>query len=217
MKADVSAVPKSLVADALNNCTVCRIKAPTQKALIGKPLWSSAIWGRVGIDLIDMSSHPDGEYKWIFHAKDHISKFSYAAPLTSKRCEEVAAAVKHMFHIYGVPQVLQHDRGMEFCGNHMKNMMAEVFPQCKVRNKYHCMVLLSLKANKTIKCSYSLPCSATIYSLSYLIFISRRTRLLCHVEEFEAHYQDGTFNYGSCYLCSSLCLEGQCEGKLTIF
>jgi hypothetical protein len=77
---------------------------------------SSAIWGGVGMDLIDLSSHADGDFKWIFHAKDHASKFSYAVPLKRKLCEEVTAAVRTMFYLYGVPQILQHDRGMEFCG-----------------------------------------------------------------------------------------------------
>uniref|UniRef100_A0A914XJJ4 Integrase catalytic domain-containing protein n=1 Tax=Plectus sambesii TaxID=2011161 RepID=A0A914XJJ4_9BILA len=132
MKAEVAAVPKSLAIEALNDCQICRTKTTIKKAPVGKPMRSSAIWGRVGIDLIDMSSRPDNDYKWIYHAKDHASKFSYAVPLKSKCCEEVSAAVRQMFYLYGVPQILQHDRGGEFVGHQMKDMMAREFSQCKV-------------------------------------------------------------------------------------
>lgn len=34
--------------------------------------------------MIDLSSRPDGVYKWICHIKDHFSKYSQAYPLESK-------------------------------------------------------------------------------------------------------------------------------------
>lgn len=133
MKTEVAAVPKVLALQALNDCEICRTKSSIKKAPVGKPLRSSAIWGRVGVDLIDMSANPDREFKYIMHAKDHTSKFSYATPLTSKRCKEVADTVRQMFFLYGVPQILQHDRGGEFVGKEMKEMLEKDFPACKVR------------------------------------------------------------------------------------
>ena len=34
---------------------------------------------------------PDGRYKWILHARDHFSKFSWTRALTSKKASEVKA------------------------------------------------------------------------------------------------------------------------------
>jgi hypothetical protein len=63
-----------------------------------------------------MSSLPDGEYKWIFHAKDHFSKITYAVPLQRKSMEETSQAIRTMFHLFGPSQILQHDNGGEFVG-----------------------------------------------------------------------------------------------------
>lgn len=83
---------------------------------VGKPIRSSQVWGRVEIDLIDLSSLPDGDFNYIFHAKDHFTKFAFAAPLKRKSMDEVAATIRSMFHVYGPPQILQHDNGREFVG-----------------------------------------------------------------------------------------------------
>ena len=131
MKTVVSSVPAHLVKEALNDCQICRTKNSVRKAPKGKPMRSSAIWGRVGIDLIDMSSHPDEGFKWISHAKDYASNFSYAVSLKGKLCEEVIAAVRQMFFLYGIPQILQHDRGMEFCGRLMKECSRRNFLSAK--------------------------------------------------------------------------------------
>jgi hypothetical protein len=60
-----------------------------KKAPVGKTISAKDIWERVGIDLIDMSSQSDGEWKWIHHAKDHVFKYSYAVLLKSKTCVDV--------------------------------------------------------------------------------------------------------------------------------
>jgi hypothetical protein len=52
--------------------------------------------------------------------------------LKSKTCAEVAAATKMMFLLLGAPKILQHDRGGEFCGKLMQEMIANEFPEIKV-------------------------------------------------------------------------------------
>ena len=66
------------------------------------------------MDLIDMSSRPDEECKWILHLRDHYSKFSWAHALTSKRASEVAAKLVQTFCLFGSPRLLQSDNGKEF-------------------------------------------------------------------------------------------------------
>lgn len=39
---------------------------------------------RLNVDCIDMRSVPDGEYKWIVHGVDHLSKFHFAKALYRK-------------------------------------------------------------------------------------------------------------------------------------
>ena len=60
----------------LKHCRTCAQKKPqtrTTRALL-KPIKVHSIFERIQIDLIDMSTTPDGEYKWILHI-DHFKIF----------------------------------------------------------------------------------------------------------------------------------------------
>jgi hypothetical protein len=72
------------------------------------------------MDLVDMRSVPDGEYKWILHTKDHFTKFSWAYPLQSKEAEPVAEKLLQQFYLFGVPRILQSDNGKEFVAKVIK-------------------------------------------------------------------------------------------------
>lgn len=69
---------------------------------------------RMQIDLIDMRSVEHGGHKWIFHAKDHFSKYSWLRPLMSKEAVNVAGVLKSIFYQFGPPRILQSDNGREF-------------------------------------------------------------------------------------------------------
>jgi hypothetical protein len=73
IETEIAQVSYKLVKNALLDCQICRHKSTAKKAPVGKPISAKGIWQRVGIDLIDMSSRPDGDFKWIYHAKDHVS------------------------------------------------------------------------------------------------------------------------------------------------
>ena len=51
-----------------------------------------------------MSSRPDQDFKWIFHMRDHFSKFSWAYPLVSKRASGVAEKLVDIFSLFGPPK-----------------------------------------------------------------------------------------------------------------
>jgi hypothetical protein len=63
---EVAKVSQSLISKAMLDCEICRHKATAKKAPVGKPISAKGIWQCVGIDLIDMSSRPDGQFKWIY-------------------------------------------------------------------------------------------------------------------------------------------------------
>ena len=69
---------------------------------------------RLQMDLIDFSSRPDGDFKYILHLRDHFTKFSWAFALTSKRAEEVAGHLIETFCNFGAPKILQSDNGKIF-------------------------------------------------------------------------------------------------------
>ena len=74
--------------------------------------------------LINMRHLPDGQYKWIFHAIDHWSKFSFAFPLENKEAQSVASVIKSfIFPYFGVPKIFQSDNGKEFVNSVIKNLL----------------------------------------------------------------------------------------------
>ena len=54
-----------------------------------------------------MRTRPDADYKWIAHAKDHFTRYSWACPLTNKEA----------------PTILQSDNGKEFVASIIKEIL----------------------------------------------------------------------------------------------
>ena len=95
-------------------CEVRKVKKNT-KSLVHKPIRSNEFWSRAQVDLIDMQSEPDGEYKWILNCQDHFTKFNHLRPLKTKTGKEVAEVLVDIFLKYnGAPTLLQMDNGLEF-------------------------------------------------------------------------------------------------------
>jgi hypothetical protein len=58
------------------------------------------------VDLVDMQSLPDGDYKFIMHYLDHLTKFSVLKALTSKRAAEVGYQLLDIFLLFGAQGIL---------------------------------------------------------------------------------------------------------------
>jgi hypothetical protein len=82
--------------------------------VVVKPILSHNFNRRAQMDLIDMQTLPDGEFKWLMVYRDHFTKFILLRPLRSKSAIEVANALIDIFSILGVPYLLQSDNGKEF-------------------------------------------------------------------------------------------------------
>ena len=76
---------------------------------------SNEISSRAQIDLKDIQSQPDNDFKFIFVYQDHLTKFVQLRPLKTKRAEKVAYTLLDIFTILGAPSILQSDNGREFC------------------------------------------------------------------------------------------------------
>ena len=70
----------------LSLCVPCLKKSKVpKKGLVMKPLIFSEMNSRAQVDLTDMQSQPDGDFKWILVYQDHLTKFVELRPVTSKR------------------------------------------------------------------------------------------------------------------------------------
>ncbi|XP_046560558.1 KRAB-A domain-containing protein 2-like [Haliotis rubra] len=87
-------------------------KRATTKGTVVKPIISKD--SRAQVDLIDMQSITQGQFKWIMAYPDHLTKFCVLRPLSSKRAVEVAYQLLDIFLLLGAPSVLQSDNGSGF-------------------------------------------------------------------------------------------------------
>ena len=97
-------------------CEICHRKAQSKSKGPLKSIETSRLFERVQIDLIDMTSTPDGEYVWICHMEDHFSKFHMLFAIRNKEAATVARKIHHWLAILGIFEILQSDNGTEFKG-----------------------------------------------------------------------------------------------------
>ncbi|CAG2242730.1 unnamed protein product [Mytilus edulis] len=111
-------VPRSLCKEFIKGCVKCACKKPQNNIAPLKPISSKHFMHRGQLDLVDKRADPDGPFCWIGHYIDHFSKFNFFWPQERKSAIEVAHNLKvHVFSVIGLPFILQHDNGREFCND----------------------------------------------------------------------------------------------------
>ncbi|KAH0810939.1 hypothetical protein GEV33_011852 [Tenebrio molitor] len=102
-----------------------------KKGLVVAPILSNHMNSRCQIDLIDMQTEPDRDYRFILNYQDHLTKFTILKPLKTKTAEEVAYNVMDIFCIFGAPFILQSDNGREF-SNKIIEAFKDLWPGLKL-------------------------------------------------------------------------------------
>ena len=87
------------------------------------------------VDLIDMQSQADGEFKWILVYQDHLTKIVQLRATKSKRAAEVAYHLLDIFCIFGAPAILQSDNRREFANHIITELSGITF--CSGQEKQH--------------------------------------------------------------------------------
>ncbi|XP_039303442.1 KRAB-A domain-containing protein 2-like [Solenopsis invicta] len=99
----------------LSMCETCQQKrSKRKKGLVSKSILHSEMNSRCQVDLIDMQSQADEQFKFIMVYQDHLTKFILLRALQSKRAEEVALQLTDIFLTFGAPCILHSDNGREF-------------------------------------------------------------------------------------------------------
>ncbi|KAK3911558.1 SCAN domain-containing protein 3 [Frankliniella fusca] len=115
-----------------DTCEICLAKESTQRrGITVRPIVHSELNARVQVDLIDMQTCPDGDYRFIMVLQDHLAKFIHLRALTRKEAAQVADAIVPIFLDFGAPSILQSDNGREFA-NAVINSMQEMWPELRV-------------------------------------------------------------------------------------
>ena len=79
---------------------------------------------RIQIDLIDMRHSPDGDFHYIGHFVDHMTKFNILFPLKDKSADEVARMIEERVLAYvGPPNIFHSDNGREFVNQLLHSLL----------------------------------------------------------------------------------------------
>ncbi|CAG8682213.1 7422_t:CDS:2, partial [Gigaspora rosea] len=96
-------------------CKTCQEKKSSKNSKIaGNVIVSNHFLSRIQIDIIDFSQNPYDSFKYIVHARDHFTRFSWARPIKSSTALEVATFLFEIFTIFGPPTILHSDNGAQF-------------------------------------------------------------------------------------------------------
>jgi len=125
-------ITRDIILLYLQLCEICNKKhAHPKKGLVIKPILSKTFNSRAQVDLIDMQSNKDGDFKFILVYQDHFTKFVSLRPLKTKTASEVAYNLIDIFCIFGAPCILQSDNGREFV-NHIINDLVLMWDGLKI-------------------------------------------------------------------------------------
>ena len=109
----------------LSICTSCLKKSSVpKKGVIVKPMVFRNMNSSSQVDLIDMQSQAEGEFKGILVYQDHLTKFVQLRATKSKLASEVAYHFQDIFCIFGAPAILQSDNGREFVNSIITELAA---------------------------------------------------------------------------------------------
>jgi hypothetical protein len=93
----------------------------------------------------------EGEvYRYVCHACNHFTKWSWAAPLETKETKEVAQVLQRIFLQFGPPTVLYTDNGTEFTSQVIHNLMNS-WPGTRIVQGYPQSQGLIKKGNSVLK------------------------------------------------------------------
>ncbi len=108
-------ITQNQITSFLHLCEVCqKEKSGCKKGVVVEPMVFDEFNSRGQLDLIDLQSHPDGEYKFIFVYQDHLTKFITLHTLISKHADEVAHKLLDVFLTFGAHAVSQSNNGRKF-------------------------------------------------------------------------------------------------------
>ncbi|XP_029784672.1 KRAB-A domain-containing protein 2, partial [Suricata suricatta] len=95
-------VTKEVIVLYLTLCKQCHQKNPVPKrGLAPKPVPSKDVDSRCQVEVLDMQSDADGEFKFILYYQDHLTKFIILRPLRAKQAHEVVSVLLDIFTILG--------------------------------------------------------------------------------------------------------------------
>lgn len=128
------------VVDFVGRCIVCKeTKAPnvTLRPPMGRQVTVERPWQRLYIDLLGPYPRSKAGNSSLLIVLDQFSKFVLLKPLRKAGALEIVRFVEQeVFHMFGVPETIWSDNGVQFVSKEFKSLI-ERFGVCHVRTATH--------------------------------------------------------------------------------
>ncbi|KAH7721687.1 KRAB-A domain-containing protein 2-like protein [Aphelenchoides avenae] len=125
-------ITKDAISKFLSLCKECELKrAKVKKSIVVKLILSADFNSRCQVDLIDLQSRPDGDFKHLLVYQDHLTKFVVLRALKQKTMHDVVAVLMEVFSLLGAPKLLHSDNGKVFA-NRLVTELVRKWPQCRI-------------------------------------------------------------------------------------
>ncbi len=91
----IEGCPEVVIEEFIRRCATCEKQQSFKNKTVLKPIRSDTVFGRLQVDLIDMSQYEtEAGMRYILHAKDHFSKVTALSALPDKTAASAANAVR---------------------------------------------------------------------------------------------------------------------------
>ena len=119
-----SGITTTYITEFCKNCPTCQLSQPKKEQPPLKPIIAQDFMERIQIDLIDMIHSPDGDFNYIGHFEDHMTKFHILFPLRDKSANEVATTIEErVLASVGPPHIFHSDNGREFVNQLLHSLL----------------------------------------------------------------------------------------------
>ena len=124
-------IPQHFSECFVKHCKINVENKACEKSVAAKPIIATKFMTRVEADLIHMGILEGEVYRYVCHARDHFTKWSWAAPLKTKEAKEVAQVLRRIFLLFGPPTVFHTDNGTEFTSQVIRDLMND-WPETRI-------------------------------------------------------------------------------------
>lgn len=146
---------KSDVVRFVNRCKVCAEQKPEQKLKAGQMGSKPDIrrcWQYIAVDLMGPFPRSTHGHRFVLVACDYFSKFVLCFPLRQATAKAIVKLLEdNVFLLFGVPQYLKSDNGVQFKGREFTKLLAEYNIKHLTTPLYHPEPNFVERANRTIK------------------------------------------------------------------
>lgn len=129
------------VRDFVKKCSDCQFANASNRPATSTlhPISVNSEFGyRWCVDLIGPLNETQNENRYIAVATEYLTRFAVAMPIRNKDATTVGKFVfEHIICLFGVPKILQHDQGREFCNNFSEFMCEKLQITKGISTAYH--------------------------------------------------------------------------------